>query len=184
MARRAQLGAGIAAGIFAVVGLLVLLFAPIVPGCLVRVSFTDHCPPHALRYVALPQANLGADAWALLVGLLLVLLASAAGAIWDAHTGHRLALPLLWAGTVLAFAACSLASRGLVGLAYLPAVLALCLAACASLARRQLVRPLPSPVESPDADRTTTRTTEVGPPGASTERPPQTTEHAGDRPNT
>ncbi|HEX6122357.1 MAG TPA: hypothetical protein VFY89_04320, partial [Ktedonobacterales bacterium] len=90
MARRAQLGAGIAAGLLSLLGLVLLLVAPVVPGCRVRVSFTDHCPPAGLRYVPLPQANLGADAWALLIGLLLVLLVGAVGAIWDARTGHRL----------------------------------------------------------------------------------------------
>jgi hypothetical protein len=176
MARRAQLGAGIAAGLFSLLGLLGLLFAPVVPGCLARVSFTDHCPPAALRYVALPQANLGADAWALLIGLALVLLLGAAGAIWDARTEHRLAPPLLWAGTILAFATCSLAARGLVGLAYLPAVLALCLAACASLARRQLARP-------PAGEEQTITAASAGRPKPSTEPPAQPLDGAGERPN-
>jgi hypothetical protein len=147
-ARRAQLSAGIAASILAPLGLLVLLFAPLVRGCIVDVTFTSRCPPRGTRFVPLIQTGLGADAWALLLGLCALVLVGAAGAILDARRMWQPGLPprwalLLWVPTALAFAACAYAGRSLVGLAYLPAVLALGLATTASLARRQ-----PSPTES------------------------------------
>ncbi len=161
-ARRAQLGAGIAAGILAPLGLVVLLFAPVVSGCVVDVSFTNHCPPRGTRYVSLLQAGLGADAWALLLGLCAVVLVGAAGAVLDARHEWQPSDPLrwvlvLWIPTVLAIAACAATVRGIVGLGYLPAALALCVATSASLARRQPSRqsahtPAPTPSKPPSAE--------------------------------
>jgi hypothetical protein len=135
--RRAQYGAGIATGVLAVLGLAALLFAPLVRGCIVDVTFTNRCPPRGIRYVPLPQTGLAADAWALLIGLGIVVVIGAAGAVIDARRDWRAGALPLWIATVLAFGACVAALRGLVGLLYLPSVLALSLAATASLARRQ-----------------------------------------------
>ncbi|MBF6590161.1 MAG: hypothetical protein IVW57_06465 [Ktedonobacterales bacterium] len=152
-AQRAQFGGGIAAGILSLLGLAVLLFAPLVPACVADVSFTPTCPPHALRYVALPQTHLGGDVWALILGMLIILLAGAAAALADARFAWRLGAIPLWAAVVLALGGWGYAARSVVGLVYLPAVLALCLATYASILRLppRPARPrLPTAAPSPD----------------------------------
>jgi hypothetical protein len=67
--------------------------------------------------------------------MLALSLAGGVGAIVEARTGRRLAAIPLWAATALVFGGCALAAGG-AGIVYLPSVLALGLAAYASILSR------------------------------------------------
>jgi hypothetical protein len=129
-ARRIEFGAGIAACALSVLAFAFLVFAPIVPICTVAAAQT--CPAHAVRYESLAQAPSGISTWLFVLAMLALSLAGGVGAIVEARTGRRLAAIPLWAATVLVFAGCALAAGG-AGLIYLPSVLALGLAAYASI---------------------------------------------------
>jgi hypothetical protein len=133
MARRVELAAGVAAAVLDVLALLLLLFAPLVPACTRAGAAT--CPPAAVRYVPLTQAAVSAAGWAYVLSVFALIVLAAVGAVSEAWTGWRWGAGLLWAGGVLAFAGCALGAGG-VGLVYLPAVLAVCLAVYGSLAGR------------------------------------------------
>jgi hypothetical protein len=133
MARRIELAAGIAAVVLDVCALLLLLFAPLVPVCQRAGVIT--CPASSVRYVPLPQAGVSAAGWVYVLGLFALILIAAAGALAEARINTRWGAWVLWAGGVLAFASCALGAGG-VGLVYLPAVLAVCLAAYGSISGR------------------------------------------------
>ncbi|HEX5547886.1 MAG TPA: hypothetical protein VFX24_10770 [Ktedonobacterales bacterium] len=136
-ARRIEFGAGIAACALSVLAFAFLVFAPIVPICTVAAAQT--CPAHAVRYESLAQAPSGISTWLFVLAMLALSLAGGVGAIVEARTGRRLAAIPLWAATVLVFAGCALAAGG-AGLIYLPSVLALGLAAYASILSRLSTR--------------------------------------------
>ncbi len=136
-ARRIEFGAGIAACALSVLAFAFLVFAPIVPICTVAAAQT--CPAHAVRYESLAQAPSGISTWLFVLAMLALSLAGGVGAIVEARTGQRLAAIPLWAATVLVFAGCALAAGG-AGLIYLPSVLALGLAAYASILSRLSAR--------------------------------------------
>ncbi len=145
MSRAIELGAGIAAAVLSVLGFAAVLFVPLVPYC--AVSYTGQCPQASVRYTSALQAGLTAGAWGLLVGLLVLTLLGAAGAILDARTTTRGALVLLGIGAVLAFAVCAVAAGG-VGVLFLPGVASLCLAVYASILRRLRTRTPPQDTSS------------------------------------
>src|SRR5690348_2149018 len=132
-ARRIEFGAGIAACALSVLAFAFLVFAPIVPVC--TVAATQTCPAHAVRYESLARAPSGASTWLFVLAMLALSLAGSVGAIIEARTGRRLAAIPLWSATVLIFGGCALAAGG-AGLIYLPSVLALGLAAYASILSR------------------------------------------------
>ncbi|MEO7002597.1 MAG: hypothetical protein ABI068_12355 [Ktedonobacterales bacterium] len=144
-----ELGAGVAATLLTLGALGLLLFAPLIAYC----SAVGHpvaqssCPASAIRYATLLHAGASAGTWTFLVGMLLVSLIGAVGAIGEARYGWRWSIGALWAGTLLVFAGCALGVRG-VGAVYLPATLALCLAAYASLLRHRLARPRRAPAST------------------------------------
>jgi hypothetical protein len=133
MARRLELGAGIAAGALALLALVVLAFAPLVPYCAPTASPVQNCG--AVRYQSLALTDPEAAVWAYLFGLLLVSLVAAGGAIVEARYGLRSGALPLWVGALLLFFA-SVFTAGWVGLFYLPTVLALGVASYAALLRR------------------------------------------------
>lgn len=131
MARRVELGAGIAAGVLSIAALLMLLFVPLVPYC----PRAGDAPCANVRYASLLQTGLDTAGWVYLLGMVALLLIGSAGAIVEARKGLSLAAVPMWIVAMLAFGGCAFAARG-VGLVYMPAVLALCLAAFASLLQR------------------------------------------------
>jgi hypothetical protein len=128
LARRIELGAGIAAAVLALAGLALLLFAPVLPPatmCPGRFA----CFAEPTRYVSALQAPLGFDAWALILAPALLCLVGAAGAVADAQRGLRAGLFALGIAASLAVLVCLAAATGVVGALYFPATLALVLAA-------------------------------------------------------
>jgi hypothetical protein len=131
-ARRIEFGAGIAACALSVLAFAFLVFAPIVPAC---ASPAQLCPRNSPRYVTMIQGSPGAGVWLFVLAMLALSLAGGVGAIVEARTGRRLAAIPLWAATALVFGGCALAAGG-AGIVYLPSVLALGLAAYASILSR------------------------------------------------
>lgn len=131
--RRIELGAGVAALILALLGLALLLFAPLVAACAVA---THPCPPRAVRYESLLRARLDAAAWAFALAPVVLALLGAAGAVADAVSELRLGVAALGIATGLAVLLCLLGAAGIVALSYLPATLALALAAYGAYLRR------------------------------------------------
>jgi hypothetical protein len=143
MARRVELGAGIAAAVLGIIGLIVLTFAPIVAHCLSGPVQT--CPQRDLRYESLVQIPVDFGIWGFIIGMLLVVLIGAAGAIAEARFGLRGGVIPLWSGAVMTIAGCLIAQS--IGLFYFPAILALAIAAIASLVhQRRLARTPPEPI--------------------------------------
>lgn len=131
--RRVELGGGIAAGILSVIGLLVLLFGPLVSYCGYRVNDLSQCSD--IRYTSLAHAGMTPGIWGITFGMLAFILAAAAGAIGESRFGLRNGAVVLWAGGALVLFGCVL-TAGTIGLFYLPALLALGLATYASILRR------------------------------------------------
>jgi hypothetical protein len=149
MGRRIELGAGIAAWALSVLGLALLLFAPLVPTCFGPAA----CPANTPAYVPLPQTHLGADAWVLVIAPALLTVIGAAGAIADARYGVRAGTVPLGVAAGLVLLLCALGSAGVVGVVYFPATLALALAAYgAFLARSSLGPSSQTPVPPPALD--------------------------------
>ncbi|HET9109366.1 MAG TPA: hypothetical protein VFN78_00945 [Ktedonobacterales bacterium] len=144
--RRMELGAGAAAAIIGLLTLPMALLAPLYPVCAVTSASEPNCAP--IHYVSLLGAHPEGGVWALLLALLALTLAGAAGAITDARgpvaTGARLVAGVgmlaLWGATLVVFAICALGSRGPLGLLYLPSTLSLALAAYVALLRRLAAR--------------------------------------------
>ena len=130
MARRIELGAGIAAVVLAALAVGVLLFAPIVAFC--PTGPLHSCPVHIVRYETLPQAGPDVGVWAYIIGMLLIAVMSATGAIMEARYKLQFGLLLLWTGAIITFMGCALEAFD-IGVLFLPTVLALALAAYASL---------------------------------------------------
>ncbi len=144
MDRRIELGAGIGAAVLGFIGLIALMFAPIITRC---VSGQVHnCPQRDLRYESLmAQAHVDASVWIFIIGMLLVVLIGAAGAIAEAGFGLRGGMIPLWSGAIMAFAGCLIVQG--IGLFYFPAIIALAVAAASSFRRqRTLARPAPEPI--------------------------------------
>lgn len=136
-AQRIELGAGIAASALSLLAFVFVLFAPVVPVC--AVANAQRCPASAVRYEALAQVGPDASVWLFVLAMLALSLAGGVGAIIEARSGRRAAALPLWGATVLVFGGCALGAGGL-GVIYLPSVLALALAAYASVLRRLPVR--------------------------------------------
>lgn len=138
--RRVELGAGIGAAVLGVIGLIVLLFAPIVSHCVSGPLQT--CPRRDLRYTSLLQSHVDASVWAIVIGMLLLVLIGAAGAIAEARFGLRGGVIPLWSATIMTLAGCVFVQG--IGLFYFPAIFALLVAGIASRRRqRTLVQPAP-----------------------------------------
>ena len=139
MARRVELGAGLAAAVLSVLTLAILLIAPIVPTCSAPVV-AGRCPG-TLRYLTLAQAGRQVDAsvWLYIIIMAVVTLAGAVGAVLHAVRGWRRGVWLLWPAALLTFAACAIvgAQGGALGLYFLPPTFSLALAAAAAFAARQ-----------------------------------------------
>jgi hypothetical protein len=132
-ARRIEFAAGIAACAMGLLAFVFVVFAPIVPVCAVAAS--SRCPANALHYESLAQTPSGATVWIFVLVMLALSLAGGLGAIFEARTGRRAAAFPLWGATVLVFGGCALGAGG-AGIIYLPSVLALGLAAYASVLSR------------------------------------------------
>lgn len=143
--RRVELGAGVAAGVLSIIGVLVLFFGPLVSYCAHRANRLSQCTD--VRYTSLAQAGLSASGWIIIVGLLLITLAAAAGAIGESRFGIREGALVLWAGGALVLLGCAL-TAGNIGIFFLPSVLALGLATYASILRRMNERPRTAPDDS------------------------------------
>ena len=153
MARKIEFGAGIVAGVLAVATLIYLLFVPL-DYCLVPLK-NGNCPPNQTARPTLPQLHLDASVWLILLGLLALLVAGAAGAVAEARFNEPRGAPVLWVGAVLSIMACAL--TGGVGILYLGGILALSVAGYASIMPR--IR-----------SRRGTAAPEVSPPQAKVER--------------
>ena len=155
---RIELGAGVAAALLALGALGLLLSAPLIAYCATAAashaaaSQQHACPPADVRYTSLLHAGADAGTWLFLLGMLALTLLGAAGAIGAARFAWRWSLWALWAGTLLTFAGCALGVRG-VGAVYLPATLALCLAAYAAALRWRADRPHRPPNSHPHLRR-------------------------------
>jgi len=136
-ARRIEFGAGIAACALSLLAFIFVAFAPIVPVC--SVAGAQSCPANAVHYESLAHAPSGVSAWLFVLAMLGLSLAGGMSAIAEARTGRRIAAIPLWMTTALAFGGCALAASG-AGIVYLPSVLALGLAAYASLLSRLAAR--------------------------------------------
>lgn len=141
---RIELGAGAAAAAIGALTLPVALLAPLFPVCA-----TATCSPATVRYQSLLSAHPEGSVWALLLGLLALTLAGAAGAVTDARAhpeeatrgvGTKAGMPALWVASLAVFVICALGSRGPLGLLYLPSTLALALASYVALLRRLAAR--------------------------------------------
>ncbi len=139
MARRVELGAGIAAAVLSVLALVVILVAPLFGTCTVRVARGQPCPPGAVRYDSLLHIGLDASGWAFLIAMLLITLTAAGGAVAEAGYGLRAGAVPLWTGSLITLMACALTAPG-AGLFYLPCMVALALATYASILQRVTMR--------------------------------------------
>lgn len=136
-ARRIEFGAGIAACALSLLAFVFVLVAPIVPVC--TVAHVQRCPTNAVHFEALVRASPAVTVWLFVVGMLVVSLAGGVGAMIESRTGRRAAAIPLWVAAVLVFAGCALGAGG-AGIIYLPSVLALALAAYASVLARLQTR--------------------------------------------
>ncbi|HEU5347986.1 MAG TPA: hypothetical protein VFU63_05175, partial [Ktedonobacterales bacterium] len=91
--------------------------------------------------------------WLFVLAMLALSLIGGIGAIVEARTGRRVAAIPLWVAAVLAFGGCTLAASG-AGIIYLPSVLALALAAYASLLSRLPARNPQTPEDGRDNTQT------------------------------
>ena len=136
-ARRIEFGAGIAACALSVLAFVFVLFAPIIPVC--ANASAQQCPANAVRYMSAVQSSPGAGFWIFVLAMLALSLLGGVSAMIEARTGRRAAAIPLWASAVLVLGGCALFATG-IGLIYLPSVLALGLAAYASVLGRLPVR--------------------------------------------
>jgi len=135
-ARWIEFGAGVAAIALSLLAFAFVLFAPIVPVC---APAAQRCPRGAPGYVSVVRASSGAGVWLFVLAMLLLALAGGLCAIVEARTERRAAAIPLWVTSLLVFGGCALAANG-AGVLYLPSVLALGLAAYASLLTRLQTR--------------------------------------------
>jgi hypothetical protein len=145
MARRIEYGAGLAAMALAVLGLVALLLAPF-PFC--TVPATSGCPAGHVRSVRLIEARLDSAVWVYVIGMAVFLLVGATAALADSRSNWQAGGVILWASAILAFMGCSIGAGGVLGLVYLPGVLALSVAGYASVLRRLRRRRLPGEDEA------------------------------------
>jgi hypothetical protein len=138
MARKIEYGAGLAAMVLAVLGLVALLLAPF-PFCTVPAG--SGCPAGHVRSVRLIEARLDSSVWIYVIGMSVFLLVGAIGALAESRYNWRAGGLMLWASAILAFMGCSIGAGGALGLVYLPGLLALSVAGYASVFRRLRRRP-------------------------------------------
>jgi hypothetical protein len=138
MARRVELGAGLAAAVLSLIALAVLLLTPLVPTCAGTIA-TGRCAS-GLRYVTLPAAGARVDAsiWYYIGAMTVVMLGGAAGAVLDSMRQRRTGLILVWIAAAVACTGCaSVAALGsALGIFFLAPVVALVVAAAAASRRR------------------------------------------------
>ena len=134
-ARRIEFGAGVAACALSLLAFVFVLVAPIVPVCAFAVANGQPCPANAVRYEAIVQTAPDASVWLFVLAMLVISLAGGISAIAEARSGRRAAAIPLWVAAILVFAGCVFAASG-AGIIYLPSVLALALAAYASILAR------------------------------------------------
>jgi hypothetical protein len=139
MARRVELGAGLAAAVLSVIALAMVLLTPLVPTTCAGPVVAGRCAAGA-GYLTLLAAGARVDAsvWLYVIAMLIASLGGAAGAALDGVRRGRTALVLLWIATAVALAGCAsvAALGGALGLFYVPPVLALLIAVAAALRRR------------------------------------------------
>ena len=145
MARRIEYGAGLAAMVLAILGLAALLLTPF-PFCTVPAA--SGCPAGHVRSVRLIEARLDSGVWVYVIGMAVFLLVGATGALAESRFNWRAGGLLLWASAILAFMGCSIGAGGVLGLVYLPGLLALSVAGYASVLRRLRRRPPPTEDEA------------------------------------
>jgi hypothetical protein len=135
MARRIELGAGVATITLALLAALLLLFAPLVPFC---ASGAHACATSEVRYRSLLQSHLGAGDWALALLPAAIALLGGVGAVVDARRSGRMGIVALGLAFFLGLIVCALGATGL-GVVYLPAILGLGLASYGAFLRRRVV---------------------------------------------
>lgn len=138
LGQRIELAAGIAAGVLALAALALLLFAPLLG--VARCGGSAPCGRTSVVYVSALHARLDAGAWALILVPLVLALLGATGAVVDVRYSARAGLFAL--GLTAGFAAliCLVGAAGVVGALYLPATLALALAAYGAFLARSSAR--------------------------------------------
>jgi cytochrome c biogenesis protein CcdA len=150
MSRKIEFGAGVAAGVLALLSFIVLLAVPFSVCTITLKTTTATCPPKDVRTGPLFQLA-DASTWIYLIVMLLLLLVGAGGAVAETRYGMRRGAIALWAGGVLAFMGCAFLA-GPAGLFFLPALLALAIAGYSSIFQRRLARLAPpSPVVESNA---------------------------------
>lgn len=139
MARRIELGAGLAAAVLTVLTLAALLVAPIVTVCPGHAAI-ENCPTN-LQYISLVAAGkqVYAGTWIFIIVMALLTLVGGIGALLESALGRPRGALLLWPAAVIAFAGCALTglAGGALSLFFLPPVLAVSIAACAAIAARR-----------------------------------------------
>ena len=131
-ARRIEFGAGVAACALSLLAFVFVLVAPLVPVC---ASPEQSCIKGEPTYASITQVAPDVGVWLFVLAMFAISLAGGVGAIVEARTGRRAAAIPLWIAALLAFAGCVFAASG-AGIVYLPSVLALALAAYASILAR------------------------------------------------
>lgn len=149
MARRIELGAGLAAAVLTIFTLAMLLTAPIVPVCpggATGGATGGHCAS-ALRLIPLTAAGkaVHASVWITIIVLSVVVLVGGSGAVLDGAVRRRGGALLLWPAAIIALGGCVVmgAQGSALSVFFLPPVLALSIAACAAFATRRGGAPRP-----------------------------------------
>jgi hypothetical protein len=140
VARRAEIGASVAAAVLALITLLAVLFLPLVPVCGTGVRCATSAP---LVSLASQGERVDPTVWLYIVMMAGWTLLGALGGLLDYARPSGSGVALLGTFALLAFAACAVAGLGVFGSLYLPSVLALLIAVVAAIARR---RPLALPL--------------------------------------
>ncbi|HEY7835557.1 MAG TPA: hypothetical protein VIG30_18420 [Ktedonobacterales bacterium] len=143
MARRVELGAGIAAVVLSLLSLSFVLLAPLVAGCPVALDARGRCPSAATFVTLLASTgHVDPGVWWVIGLMLAVPLMGALGAIMDGAPGGWVAVATVIAGALLTLLgwAALLSQGSVLGPFYLPPLLALGVAALASVIRRRAPR--------------------------------------------
>lgn len=125
--------AGMAVLVLALAGLLLVLFAPIIPVCQTAVGAT--CVGGGTRHTGLVGAQADAGAWVVIVLPCLIACAAGLAAIADAQRMARWQMLPLGVGVALGLLVCTVAATGTLAV-YVPAELAVMLAGYGAVLRR------------------------------------------------